>query len=63
MCVCVGFHDKTRLKSENKTRGPVRLYRSPGVQNFINKVLAFSHKQSSSMMDNILLIQGSSVQV
>ena len=35
------------------TRGPVGLYRSPGVQNFINKVLGFSHKRSSSMMENI----------
>ena len=36
-----------------ETRGPVGLYRSPGVQNFINKVLGFSHKRSSSMMENI----------
>ena len=41
----VGVHEKTR--------GPVGLYRSPGVQHFINKVLGFSHKRSSSMMENI----------
>ena len=40
-------------KNLRKTRGPVGLYRSPGVQNFINKVLGFSHKRSSSMMENI----------
>ena len=39
--------------SREETRGPVGLYRSPGVQNFINKVLGFSHKRSSSMMENI----------
>ena len=48
-------------KRNMSTRGPVGLYRSPGVQNFINKVLGFSHKRSSSMMENIWLIQGSSV--
>ena len=37
------------------------LYRSSGVQNFVNKVLGFSHKRSSSMMEDIYLIQGSSV--
>ena len=35
-----------------ETRGPVGLYRSPGVQNFIYKVLGFSHKQSCSIMEN-----------
>ena len=35
--------------------------RSPGVQNFIYKVLGFSHEQSNSMMENIYLMPGSSV--
>ena len=40
------------LTSQSQTRGPVGLYRSPGVQNIIYKVLGFSHKQSCSMMEN-----------
>ena len=50
-----------RFERRSGTRGPVGLYRLPGVQNFINKVLVFSHKRSSSKMENIWLIQGSSV--
>ena len=45
--------ETTENKTLMLTRGPVGLYRSPGVQNFMNKVLGFSHKRSSSMMENI----------
>ena len=47
MCVYVLYLMKIQ------TKGQVGLYRSPGVQNFIYKVLGFSYDRSRVMMENI----------